>query len=192
MKILKAIKLLWYFIIGNLCVLILYNKSYIKGRYFRGKIFGIHARGWEWTYNDFKARLVLGVNKGIKFPISSGNRINNYKNLSFNPEDLQIFQGTGKYFQAQNAKIVIGKGCHIANNVGMITTNHDIADPNKHAGGKDIIIGEKSWIGMNSVILPGITLGPHTTVGAGSIVTKSFPEGNCVIVGNPARLIKKI
>jgi acetyltransferase-like isoleucine patch superfamily enzyme len=45
---------------------------------------------------------------------------------------------------------------------------------------------------MNSVILPGVELGPHTIVGAGSIVTKSFPEGNCIIVGNPAKKIKDL
>ena len=45
---------------------------------------------------------------------------------------------------------------------------------------------------MNSVILPGIVLGNHTIVGAGSIVTKSFPEGNCVIAGNPAKKIRDL
>ena len=45
---------------------------------------------------------------------------------------------------------------------------------------------------MNSVILPGVVLGEHTVVGAGSIVTKSFPEGYCVIAGNPAKIIRKI
>jgi len=45
---------------------------------------------------------------------------------------------------------------------------------------------------MNSVILPGIILGDHTIVGAGSVVTRSFPEGKIVIAGNPARLLKKI
>ena len=45
---------------------------------------------------------------------------------------------------------------------------------------------------MNSVILPGVTLGPHTIVGAGSVVTHSFPDGYCVIAGNPARLIRTL
>ncbi|MDT4068951.1 type 8 capsular polysaccharide synthesis protein Cap8J, partial [Staphylococcus aureus] len=60
------------------------------------------------------------------------------------------------------------------------------------APGEDVKIGNYSWIGMNSVILPGVELGEHTIVGAGSVVTKSFPEGNVVIGGNPAKIIKKI
>ena len=43
---------------------------------------------------------------------------------------------------------------------------------------------------MNTVILPGVSLGDHTIVGAGSVVTKSFQEGNCVIAGNPAKVIR--
>ena len=45
---------------------------------------------------------------------------------------------------------------------------------------------------MNSMILPGVVLGDRTIVGAGSVVTKYFPEGNCVIAGNPAKVIKVI
>ena len=45
---------------------------------------------------------------------------------------------------------------------------------------------------MNSVILPGVTLGEHTVVGAGSVVTKSFPDGHCVIAGNPAIIIRSL
>ena len=57
---------------------------------------------------------------------------------------------------------------------------------------RDVIIGEKCWIGMNCVVLPGVTLGDHTIVGAGAVVTKSFKDGYCVIAGNPAKKIKDI
>lgn len=45
---------------------------------------------------------------------------------------------------------------------------------------------------MNSVVLPGVSLGPHTVVGAGSVVTKSFPDGYCVVAGNPAKIIRRL
>lgn len=57
---------------------------------------------------------------------------------------------------------------------------------------KEVSIDDYCWIGMNVVILPGVHLGPRTIVGAGSVVTKSFPDGYCVIGGNPARIIKLI
>lgn len=97
----------------------------------------------------------------------------------------------GTYFQAFG-KINIGRGSYIAQNVGIITANHNLHDLDLHSQPRDVNIGEKCWIGMNSVVLPGVTLGPHTIVGAGSVVTKSFPKGNCVIAGNPAKIIRHL
>ena len=57
---------------------------------------------------------------------------------------------------------------------------------------KEVRIGDYSWLGMGVIILPGVELGKRTIVGAGSVVTKSFPDGYCVIAGNPARLIKRL
>ena len=52
-----------------------------------------------------------------------------------------------------------------------------------------IVIGDHCFIGARSILLPGVRLGERTIVGAGSVVTKSFPQGNMVIAGNPARII---
>ncbi|RIM07161.1 acyltransferase, partial [Staphylococcus cohnii] len=70
--------------------------------------------------------------------------------------------------------------------------NHDSNNLNDHLEGKDVRLGKNCWLGMNSVILPGVSLGDNTIVGAGSIVTKSFDEGNVVIAGNPAKIVKQL
>ena len=53
----------------------------------------------------------------------------------------------------------------------------------------EIRIGAYCRIGMGSVIQPGVILGDFTTVASGSMVTKSFPQGYCVIAGNPAEVV---
>ncbi len=50
----------------------------------------------------------------------------------------------------------------------------------------------QEWVGMNSVITAGVELGPRTIVAAGAVVTKSFPEGFCVLAGVPAKVVKKL
>lgn len=54
-----------------------------------------------------------------------------------------------------------------------------------------IYIGENVWIGSNVIILPGVTIGSHAVIGAGSIVTKDVP-GFTVYAGNPARMLREI
>ena len=57
--------------------------------------------------------------------------------------------------------------------------------------GKRIVIGEDCWLGGNVIVLPGVTIGKGSTIGAGSVVTKDVPD-YCVAAGNPARVLKKI
>lgn len=54
-----------------------------------------------------------------------------------------------------------------------------------------IHINEKVWIGMNAIILKGVTIGEGAIVGAGSVVTKDVPPWT-VVAGNPARVVKKL
>lgn len=96
----------------------------------------------------------------------------------------------GCYIQG-NGGIWIGDYVHFASNIGVISGNHCLYNQLIH-GKKEVRIDNYCWIGMNVVILPGVHLGPRTVVGAGSVVTKSFPNGYCVIAGNPARIIKEL
>jgi acetyltransferase-like isoleucine patch superfamily enzyme len=54
-----------------------------------------------------------------------------------------------------------------------------------------ILIGDKSWIGSNVIILPNVTIGQHVIVAAGSVVTKSIPD-NTIWAGVPAKQIKSL
>lgn len=186
-KIKNGLICLWYYMLGNFLSLFKYDRKYLKGKFFMFK--GI---GWRWLVNDFIFQRFFKINSDVPWPVSPKVMVGDYRNIVFDNDDIKIFQSSGIYFQAVDAKLIIGKGTWIGPNVGLITSNHDINNPDKRMGGKNIVLGEKCWIGMNSVILPGVVLGPHTTVGAGSVVTKSFIEGYCVIAGNPGKIIKYI
>lgn len=171
--------------LGCMC----YDRRYLTGRYFDRHHF---SKGWKWILQYWFSQKVLGVNKHIPFPVPSYAMIANADNLEFHPDDMQIFHAAGSYFQGIGGKIKLETPIYIAPGVGMINSNHDFNDLSVSQKGADIYIGKNSWIGMNAVILPGVCLGEHTIVGAGAVVTKSFVEGNCVIAGNPARIIRKL
>lgn len=187
----KVIRYCWFFFWGSIFAHVLYKKECFDSVYFKGTHYRITGRAWEWTINDLKGRIFLNANRGVKFPVSPYNTVINQDNIFFNPNNLHIFMGKGRYFQAQDAKIIIGDDCFIANNVGLITSNHNLLNPRERGKSGDIVLGKKCWIGLNSVITAGVTLGDHTVVGAGAVVTKSFPNGYCVLGGVPAKVIRE-
>lgn len=166
---------------------IFFKKEYLTGRYFEGSILG-----YFWAIKSIWTRNILRLASPTPFPVSASCVISNPMNIHFHPDDINNFQGFGNYYQNFLGHIYLGKGCYIAPNVGIITANHKLDNLDEHEDGKDVILGEKCWIGMNSVILPGVELGNNTIVAAGSVVTKSFPDGNVVIGGVPAKIIKKL
>ncbi len=163
-----------------------FDKKYLKGRHFENNFIG-----WHWVARSIIWQKIFGFNRYIPWPVSPFIVISNANNIVFDVDNIDNFQQFGNYFQNFYGKIFIGKGTYIAPNVGIITVNHDLRNLDEYLEPKDVIIGKNCWIGMNSVILPGAVLGDKTIVGAGSIVTKSFPEGNCIIAGNPANILKK-
>lgn len=176
------------FVIARVVGRVMYSNAYFpKGCWFETW----KSVGYEWVLSDFWGRFLLRKNRGIPWPVSPYCNVST-KHILFDKDDLNNFQSLGTYYQAWDANIVIGKGTYIAQGVGIITSNHDIYDLNKRGKIADVVIGEQCWIGMNSVLLPGVKLGNHTVVGAGAVVTKSFEEGFCIVAGNPAKVIKRM
>lgn len=161
-----------------------YNPEYLNGKWFKS------GEGWGWALRGVFFQKILGINRNCPFPISPCSHISEDSIIDFHPDDIDNFQHHGLFLQCSEGAIVLGKGTRIGYNVGIITQNHDKTDMSKMVKAEDVIIGWNCWIGMNAIILPGVKLGNNTIVGAGSIVTHSFPDGHCVIVGNPAKILE--
>ena len=90
----------------------------------------------------------------------------------------------------EKSLVTIGDRTTISSNVQFCT--HDNAICKAIPGTTDLMgritVGNDCFIGMNSILLYGVSLGDHCIVGAGAVVTKSFPPGS-VVAGNPARRI---
>lgn len=163
-----------------------FDRKYLTGRYFDSSYMG-----FLWAARSIWQRNILRLAKPLPWPASLTCIVYDPSNISFHPDDLHIFQVPGTYFQNFKGHITIGKGSYIAQNVGIITANHSFANLDAHEAGRDVSIGKNCWVGMNAVILPGVTLGDRTVVAAGAVVTKSFNDGYVVIAGVPAKIIKK-
>ena len=142
------------------------------------------------TFRMWFYQKVMGFNRKAYWPVHFTSKINGYKNVYAGIETCPGYEA-GCYIQGIG-KIHIGDYTQIAQNVGIVSANHDVYENQHHISGKEVRIGKYCWIGMNAVILPGVVLGDFTVVGAGSVVTKPFPDGYCVIGGNPAKIIKKL
>lgn len=102
-------------------------------------------------------------------------------------------------------KIEIGSNVLIASNVQIYTATHPVnvkerlvdewkADSSKaffRTYALPVKIEDNVWVGGGVIILPGVTIGKNSVIGAGSVVTKDIPQ-NCVAAGNPCRIIKRL
>ena len=108
-------------------------------------------------------------------------------------EDV-IIAGKSEMFCCEGTKIILGKGCLLSTNIYFTTNDrHSIVDKNGKRINKpaDILVQEHVWIGYHTTLLKGARLAKDCMVGAHSVITKEFGEENCLIVGNPAKVVKK-
>ena len=102
-----------------------------------------------------------------------------------------------------NNRIEIGNDVLIASNVQIYTATHSTNARERTMHHWDerkdtcitiahpVTIEDNVWIGGGAILLPGVTIGRNSVIGAGSIVTRSIPQ-NCVAVGNPCRVIREL
>ena len=90
--------------------------------------------------------------------------------------------------------IYVGDNTMFGPNVVLATAGHPVLPELReqvYQYNLPIHIGKNCWLGAGVIVLPGVTIGDNTVVGAGSVVTKDIPS-NVVAVGNPARVLREI
>ncbi|NQX76325.1 acyltransferase [Gilvibacter sp.] len=153
----------------------------------------IHKRG---NQSCIRRRTRLDVVPWNKFELGSQSTIEDFTAINNGVGDVII--GSRTRIGLSNTVIgpaKIGNDVRLAQNVVLSGLNHnyqgiDIPIHEQGVTTQPIVVEDESWIGANAVIVPGVTIGKHCIVAAGSVVTKSVPAYS-VVAGNPARVIKK-
>ena len=92
------------------------------------------------------------------------------------------------------APIALGSTCWLATQVQLLAATHPIDPGPRRDGweyGAPITIADNVWLGGGVIVCPGVSVGEHTVVGAGAVVTRDLPAG-VVAYGNPARVVREI
>ena len=92
--------------------------------------------------------------------------------------------------------VTIGNHVNLAQGITVTALNHNFEDKElrideQGVSTNPVIIGDDIWIGANAVILPGVTIGNHSVVAAGAVVTKDVPP-HTLVGGVPAKIIKTL
>ncbi|MGE5682213.1 MAG: acyltransferase [Bacillota bacterium] len=88
------------------------------------------------------------------------------------------------------AGVVIGNNVNVSPEVYILSLTHDVNDPSFKTIAREVVIEDNSWIGVRAIIMPGVNLEKGCVVGAGAVVTKSFPCYS-IVAGIPASLKAK-
>jgi acetyltransferase-like isoleucine patch superfamily enzyme len=142
---------------------------------------------------NFLFQKILGINKEFPFLVHYTTKIASPQNITVEggKKTITSFASSGNcYFSGYNG-IKIGYNVLFAPGVKIISSNHDFTRERSPIFSNPIEIGSNTWLGANVVILPSVVIGSDCTIGAGSVVTKSFPDRS-VIVGNPAKSLYRV
>jgi acetyltransferase-like isoleucine patch superfamily enzyme len=146
----------------------------------------------KWTSND-PFPLVLSMGKNARLIVKDSFRIYSGGRIYIN-NDAELILGHGYFNNNLNLacfqKIEIGMNCLIADNVTIRDSDNHVLLIQGFVKTKSVKICDHVWIGMNSTILKGVTIGKGAIIAAGSVVTKDIPE-KCLAGGVPARILRE-
>ena len=153
-----------------------------------------------WAFNKLKADDYSEKEEYMKSVFARCGK-NNYIELPLHANwgGHHLYLGSDIYFNS-NTTLVDDGNIHIGDkvmfgpNVTIITAAHPVLPELRSRGlqyNRDVRIEENVWIGAGVIIMPGVTIGKNSVIGAGSIVTRDIPE-NVVAVGNPCRVMRQI
>ncbi|WP_099328041.1 acyltransferase [Clostridium paraputrificum] len=160
----------------------------------------LNIEGKLFLGNPFTNKFYQGCKYTTLLNCNAGSNINIQGNVSFGPECRIVVEKEAEltikgetYFSAENKilvynRVIIGEKCNISWNVTIMDSNGKMID-NKNPHG-EVKIGNKVWIGTNSIILKDTIIGDNCIIAANSVVKGVFPE-NCLIGGNPAKVLRK-
>lgn len=143
-----------------------------------------HTMPGSEDYDNLVRQLFSHVGDGSRvlspMTVVHGDKVHIGNNVIVMPNSLMMASGT----------ITIEDNALVAAYVKLISNNHDPYD-RAVLTCKPVVLKKNCWIGAGVVILPGVTVGENSIVGAGSVVTKDVPA-NTVVAGNPAKFIKNL
>lgn len=190
----RKLKALWYYVKNRIC-----RETEIVGRH--KKRFGSFG---ERSVIMWPIKLHSGLENvfiGSDTTILNYSRLQTYNFSSTKKSSIVI--GDGCYIgfnftvlSAEGKQVKIGDKVLIASDVLISNENHginpetDVPYMDQPLTAKDVEIGNGCWIGEKVCILPGVTIGTKSIIGAGSVVTRSVPPYS-IAAGNPAKVIKQ-
>lgn len=202
MKILYKLYHIFYGIIPTLIWCVISGLPFDTSWRINGRPYIIKRKWYDRIFRGLKGgKLVIGKNFGCNNSLTS-NTIGLIQPCIFDivEENSQIIIGnnvgiSGSTINATKSVIIednvlIGTGCIITDTDSHPISYIDrITDDMSKTHRAPILIKEGAFIGARSIILKGVTIGRHSIVGAGSVVSKDVPD-KCIVAGNPAKIIK--
>lgn len=151
--------------------------------------FKYHEFPFRMLFKCFVAQKIFGINRKVPWPVHWTSEVKAFENIQRGTETPGSMLGC--YIDGRNG-IILEDNVWIGPRVSIISMDHNLLNYDLYKQEASIRIGRDSLLTTNSIVLPGVKLGPHTVVAAGAVVTKSFPEGNVILAGNPARVVKTV